>query len=176
MDLQTDELRSPDTLRDLNNAAIPDVNRIDHRKADWLIAHSSLARVATLDGQAAGVIIVLHDYAHLDSDYFRWFTQRYENFLYIDRVIVAATARRRGVATKLYLEVDALALSTSRAIASEVYCEPPNIASLRFHQKMGYREIGRQFSPAESKTVSKLMKFADHAKSRGEHRPADAIG
>ncbi len=161
-----DDLRDPVILHELNNAAVPDVNRIDQPKADWLLTHSMLARMAILDGHVAGVIVVLGEESNLDSDYFRWFTERYENFVYVDRVIVAERARRRGVATRLYLEVDALAQKHRLAIASDVYSKPPNIPSLHLHEKAGYREVGQQFSDAEGKTVSKLMKFGDRARSR----------
>jgi predicted GNAT superfamily acetyltransferase len=161
-----DDLRDPGILRELNNAAAPDVNQIDERKADWLLTHSALARMAIVDGHAAGVIVVLGDASNLESDYFRWFTDRYENFLYIDRVIVAETVRRCGLATRLYREVDELARSSRMAIASEVYSQPPNIPSLNFHRKMGYREVGQQFSNSEGKMVSKLMKFGGRARPR----------
>jgi uncharacterized protein len=158
-------------LAEMNNSAVPDVNRIDDRKARWLIAHARLAASATLDDRAAGVIVVLDDTAALPSEYFQWFTARYRNFLYIDRVIVAAWARRRGVATQLYREVDRLANEHNLAVASEVYCDPPNAPSLTFHAKMGYVEIGQQLSRAEGKTVSKLMKYREKAEGIGAAPP-----
>jgi len=164
--VQIADLRDPGALLALNNAAIPDVNRLDATKADWLTAHSVLARVATIGEAAAGVVIVLSETAALESEYFRWFTERYGNFLYIDRVVVASDARRHGIATTLYREVEALASKRAQAIASDVYCSPPNAASLRFHQKLGYVEVGQQFSASETRTVCKLMKFGDRARSR----------
>jgi predicted GNAT superfamily acetyltransferase len=154
-------------LATMNNSAVPDVNRIDDRKARWLIAHARLSASAALDGRAAGVIVVLDDAAALPSEYFQWFTARYRNFLYIDRVIVAAWARRQGVATRLYREVDRLANEHHLAVASEVYCDPPNAPSLAFHAKMGYVEIGQQLSLAEGKTVAKLMKYREKAERIG---------
>jgi predicted GNAT superfamily acetyltransferase len=154
-------------LATMNNSAVPDVNRIDDRKARWLIAHARLSASAALDGRAAGVIVVLDDTAALSSEYFQWFTARYRNFLYIDRVIVAAWARRQGVATRLYREVDRLANEHHLAVASEVYCDPPNAPSLAFHAKMGYMEIGQQLSLAEGKTVAKLIKYREKAEQIG---------
>jgi len=86
-------------------------------------------------------------------------------------VIVAAWARRRGVATQLYREVDRLANEHNLAVASEVYCDPPNAPSLTFHAKMGYVEIGQQLSRAEGKTVSKLMKYREKAERIGAAPP-----
>lgn len=164
MTIEIRHLDDPDILVEINNAAVPDVNRLDRRKAEWLLEHSALAKVAIVDQQAVGVIVVLDDTAGLDSEYFRWFTERYQNFIYIDRVIVTESARRHGVSTRLYRAVDELARDRRQAIASEVYCEPPNLPSLSFHEKMGYQPIGRQFCAAEAKSVAKLMKFGDYAR------------
>src|SRR5262245_50899334 len=111
-----DDLRDHAILRTLNNAAVPDVNALDNCKAAWLTTHAELARVAAIDGQPAGVIIVLSETAELASEYFTWFTERYENFVYVDRVIVAAAARRHGIATALYREVDRIATEGGLAI------------------------------------------------------------
>jgi hypothetical protein len=158
VDIHIADLRDPGTLLELNNAAVPDVNQLDARKADWLLDHSVLARVAVVNGSAAGLVVVLPDTVALDSDYLGWFQERYQGFLYIDRVIVTPETRHHGIATRLYREVDDLALAREQAIASDAYCQPPNVASLAFHQKMGYLEVGRQFSASEGKTVCKLMK------------------
>lgn len=53
---------------------------------------------------------------------------RYSNFIYIERVIVSAGARRLGLAAELYRRVEQVAGEKELAIATEVYSEPPNIA------------------------------------------------
>lgn len=164
--LAINPLHNPDTLLAINNAAIPEVNLLDESKACWLMEQAALARMATLNGQAAGVIIVLSDTAGFESDYYGWFVERYRNFMYIDRVIVAEWARGRGVASALYQEVEQAAQTQGLAIAAEVYAQPPNIPSLNFHRKRGFQEIGQQVSAAEGKTVAKLMKYLAHAQSK----------
>ncbi len=166
MELTVSILDKPDTLIEINNAAVPDVNGLDGQKAHWLVENAILAKVAAVDGQAAGVIVVLSENSGYDSDYFRWYTERYRNFIYIDRVIVSAWARGFGVATALYQEVEQFAQDKGVAIAAEVYSDPPNIASLNFHRKMGYQEVGIQFSAMEGKTVAKLMKYLEQAQRK----------
>lgn len=87
-------------------------------------------------------------------------------FIYIDRVIVSAWARRLGVAAELYHHVEQVAKEKGVAIGADVYAEPPNRASLKFHAKMGFEEIGSQFSALEQKTAAKLMKYPDRARSK----------
>lgn len=166
MNIQIEDLANPDILLEINNAAVPDVNRLDLARAQWLLANAALSKMAVVDGRVGGVIVVLSEFADFDSVYFRWFSQRYSNFFYIDRVIVSAQARRLGLAAALYRQVDQAAVEQELAIATEVYSRPPNTASLNFHAKMGFAEIGSQFSELEQKTVAKLMKYPERARTK----------
>jgi hypothetical protein len=163
MKLEITPLHNPETLLTINNAAVPEVNLLNEAKARWLVEQAALARMTILNGQAAGVIIVLSDTAGFESDYYGWFVERYRNFIYIDRVIVAEWARGQGVASALYQEVEQAAQAQRLAIAAEVYAQPPNIPSLNFHRKRGFQEVGQQINAAEGKTVAKLMKYLAHA-------------
>lgn len=159
-------LEDPEILMSINNSAVPEVTPLDRPKARWLLAHSILSSMVVLDGEVAGVMVALSETSGLDSEYYRWFTERYSGFVYVDRVIVSAWARGRGLATLLYREVEAVAAEHGLAIATEVYSEPPNAPSLAFHARMGYHEVGTQYSETEGKTVSKLMKYQERSRSK----------
>jgi len=163
MSLEITPLENPTLFMEINNAAVPDVNFLDEARAGWLVSHSFFPRLATLDGQVAGVLIALSETAGFDSDYYRWYVARYKNFVYIDRVVVAAWARGLGVATALYQHLEQMAEEKGLAIAAEVYSDPPNVPSLNFHRKLGYQEVGTQFCEAEGKTVCKFMKYVERA-------------
>ena len=82
-----------------------------------------------------------------DSDYdspnHRWFRERYgESFYYLDRIALAPAVRRRGVAGRVYDELEPVA-STYGRMALEVNLVPPNPGSLAFHTARGYAEVGR---------------------------------
>ena len=166
MQLEIKPLDNPQILLEINNSAVPYVNMLDSGKAQWLLEHATRSWLASLDGRAVGVLVLLNATCGLESEYYQWFTERYENFLYIDRVVVADWARGHGVATALYRAVDQVAVEGGYAIASEVYSQPPNTASLKFHQVMGYREVGSQYMLSEGKTVVKLLKYAERARLR----------
>ena len=166
MALEIIALDHPNTLLEINNAAVPDVGALTTAKAQWLSEHVMLPGLAILDDQPAGVVIVLSDSCGYASDYYRWFTDRYENFLYIDRVIVAEWARGRGVAKQLYQAVDRLAQASNAAIVADVYSDPPNTRSLNLHRTMGFLEVGTQYFPAINKTAAKLMKYGEQAKQK----------
>lgn len=166
MRLEVSILEDPEILMSINNSAVPEVTPLDRPKARWLLAHSILSSMVALDGEVAGVMVALSETSGLDSEYYRWFTERYSGFVYVDRVIVSAWARGRGLATQLYGEVEAFAAEHGLAIATEVYSEPPNAPSLAFHARMGYHKVGTQHSATEGKTVVKLMKCQERARSK----------
>ncbi|MGZ8718539.1 MAG: GNAT family N-acetyltransferase, partial [Aeromicrobium sp.] len=56
----------------------------------------------------------------------------------LDRIVVAQTHRRLGIASRLYDEIE-----RALPVTLEVYAEPPNGPSLAFHAARGYDEIGR---------------------------------
>src|SRR5688572_15453365 len=131
MSLTITDLTDANLLLEMNNAAVPDVNTLDAMRAQWLVDHIVTPGVAWLDGQPAGVVIVLSDGCGYNSDFYRWFTDRYEGFLYIDRVIVAQWARGRGVARELYQAIERVARERDLAIVADVYSDPPNVPSLK---------------------------------------------
>ena len=164
MKLEIAPLDDAALLLEINNAALPDIGELNIHKAQWLVDHCALPGLVRLDGRAAGIVVVLNDNCGYDSDFYRWFTERYANFLYIDRIVVANWARGQGVAKQLYQAIDAAAQERSQAIVADVYCEPPNTPSLHLHQTMGFEEVGRQDFPARKKVASKFMKYAERAK------------
>jgi predicted GNAT superfamily acetyltransferase len=166
MSLEISPLEDANILLALNNAAVPDVGELSTHKARWLVDHCVLPGLATLDGQAAGMVVVLNDTCGYDSDFYRWFTDRYENFLYIDRVVVTAWARGRGLAKQIYQTIEQVANEKGMAIAADVYSEPPNTVSLNMHRTMGFEAIGTQYIPAKQKTASKFMKYMEQAKPK----------
>jgi predicted GNAT superfamily acetyltransferase len=49
----------------------------------------------------AAFLLAFREGAGYDSVNYRWFAQRYERFLYVDRVVVAPAARGQGAASQL---------------------------------------------------------------------------
>ena len=76
-----------------------------------------------------------------DSVNFLWFKERYANFIYVDRVVVAADARRMGVASRLYDDVeDHARASDAPLITCEINLRPPNPDSIAFHDRHDFIE------------------------------------
>jgi uncharacterized protein len=128
---------------DLNQANVPEVGPVDTAKMTSLVAMSWQSLVVVDDaGALAGFCIVMEPGAPYTSVNYRWFADRYDDFVYLDRVAVAAEFRRQGVGTLLYTEVEKLGAGRSW-FTLEVNVVPVNEPSLEFHRRLGFSEVGQ---------------------------------
>jgi hypothetical protein len=78
---------------------------------------------------------------------YRWFAERYDDFVYLDRVAIAPRAQRRGLGRAMYDEVARRAREvrpSATVFALEVNLRPRNDPSLAFHERLGFAEVGQQ--------------------------------
>ena len=141
----------------LNTACVPHVNQISRDELQWFSAHATWARVAKIDGKLAGMLIGLRPGTRYKSPNYRWFCNHYDDFAYVDRVAVSEWARRRGVAESLY---DCFAASQAdvRIMTCEVNLRPPNPGSMRFHLRMGFKQVGSLETNGGEKEVALMEK------------------
>jgi len=93
-------------------------------------------------GGTDGFLISFDQDADYDSRNFLWFKERYDKFVYIDRIIVAKHGRRSGLAKRFYGKLFEKARNCGhKIIGCEINVEPPNPGSMRFHQTWGFEEI-----------------------------------
>ncbi|MCU1437899.1 MAG: family N-acetyltransferase [Naasia sp.] len=144
-------------LVDLNNAAYPAVPVLDGDEMRALLGISGLA-LAAVDGAAVvGFLLAVDPGADYASENYAYFSSRAVESLYIDRVVVGAEARGRGVGRALYEATFAKAAADGRAeVTCEVNLQPPNPESLAFHERMGFRRLGEQATKGGSITVALL--------------------
>ena len=84
---------------------------------------------------------------------YRWISERYSSFAYVDRVAVAEAARGLGVGGLLYDNVMQHYTGTRPVLMAEVNLQPPNPGSLRFHERNGFTAIGERWEHDRSKGV-----------------------
>ena len=124
----------------LNNAHARETSLLDAAELDRMLA---AARIAVVVEAGAAFLLVFDQHSDYHATNFLWFRERFDRFLYIDRVIVAESHRRLGLGRLLYedLFARAAALGHSR-IACEVNSRPPNPVSDAFHASLGFTEVG----------------------------------
>ena len=143
-------------LLELNNAHAQELSWLEPARLQHLVEQAFLARRI---GELDAFLLAFDQSARYDSPNFLWFRSRYPRFVYVDRIVVAASARGRGHARRLY---DDLFRHADKAGHESVVCEvntqPPNPASDAFHAALGFVEVGSASVYDGSRTVRYLSK------------------
>ncbi|MGI9272325.1 MAG: GNAT family N-acetyltransferase [Woeseiaceae bacterium] len=145
-------------ILELNESEVPHVGKVDIERMHWFADNATCFRVAKAGDQLAGFLIGLRPGTSYDSPNYRWFCDRYDEFAYVDRIAVAANARRQGLASLLYDDFAAEMPDSVRVMTCEVNTQPPNEESMRFHTRLGFREVGKLANDAGDKEVALLLK------------------
>ena len=137
----------------INEAAVPHVNSVAVERLRGFTREAAHFRVALVDGELAGLLVAFAPGAGYESLNYRWFEARYRDFIYVDRIAVAAHARRCGIASRLYEDLFRGVAARTRRITCEVNTRPENAGSLAFHTRLGFRPVGSQDTDGGAKTV-----------------------
>ena len=135
----------------LNNDHAAELSWLEPPKLSRLLGEAFYAkRIGVLEA----FIMTFDQDAGYDSPNFVWFRERYARFVYVDRVVVAPSARGRGHARRLYEDLFAEAARAGHSVVTcEVNAEPPNPGSDAFHAALGFREVGDAVIHGGSKRV-----------------------
>lgn len=144
------------TLLALNNAHAAQLSWLEPERLEYLIGQAFLARrIGNLDA----FMLAFDQGAEYDSPNFLWFHARYPRFVYVDRIVVASTARGRGCARRLYQDLfEHAAKAGHDRVVCEVNSRPPNPESDAFHAALGFAEVGSASIHQGSKTVRYLSR------------------
>jgi uncharacterized protein len=145
---------------ELNRSEVQYTSPMDLERLTLLDSLSTYHKVALIDNQAAGFILVMKDHAAYENDNFHWFTLCYQSFLYVDRIVVGKDYQSRGIGLLLYEDLFSFARQAKIGIITcEININPPNEKSLAFHRKIGFQEIGSRFIDHKKKQVSMQAKL-----------------
>ncbi len=139
----------------LNAESVRFLSPLSASRLEHLHAHAAYHKVI-VDGQrVVAFLLAFGPGAPYDSVNYQWFSARYTNFLYVDRIVVSRAARGNGLASLLYRDLfsTALAQDISRVVC-EFDVDPPNPASGAFHRRFGFSQVGVQRVAAGDKLVS----------------------
>jgi len=138
----------------LNDRHVELTAPMDEARLAELAAAAEHADVIDVDGRFAGFVITFVVGAAYDGTHFAWFGERYDDYCYLDRIVIHEEFQRRGLGTFAY---DELERSCKRPVfALEVNIDPPNEPSLAFHRARGFIEVGQ--SDASGHLVSLMVK------------------
>jgi len=134
---------------------------MNETRLERLHGWASYHRLIELDGKVAAFLLAFREGAGYDSPNYRWFSARYESFVYIDRVVVGNLHRGHGLGRLFYSDVQSYAEVRSPNLACEVFLEPRDDVSVLFHGVFGFHELGQQVMPESGRRVSLLVKPLD---------------
>jgi predicted GNAT superfamily acetyltransferase len=124
-------------------------------RLQWLHGQAWYRQVICVEDAVIGFLLALREGADYNSPNYRWFADRYREFLYIDRIVIGSAARGQGLAAHLYQDLFARARGRGIArITCEFDVDPPNEVSRRFHARFGFYEVGSQRVAGGKKAVS----------------------
>jgi len=137
-----------DEVLRMNNENDPAVSWLEREEleSDLLVAKHALV---VGDDDVKGFCVTFESGLTRDLGVnYRWFTERYPDFVYLDRVVIDSPYRSQGLGEALYREVERriLADDTTPLFTCEVNLRPRNDGSLRFHTRLGFEQVGEQES------------------------------
>jgi predicted GNAT superfamily acetyltransferase len=139
----------------LNTESVHFTSAMTAERLDALHRAAAYHKVVEIDGEVVAFLLALREGAPYDSLNYLWFAERYPEFLYIDRIVVARAHRGTRIGVALYDDIIAFAASSGVSwLTCEFDLEPPNPASMRFHERMGFAEVGTQWLGGGRKRVS----------------------
>ena len=142
-------------ILDINATEEEKTSRIDLARIAQLDRWADYHRVAVVDDEIIGFLLVMSEASDYDGDNFRWFVERYSRFLYVDRIVIDRTFARRGVGSALYADLIKFAATQSwSTLCCEINVSPPNPVSHAFHAGFGFKEVGRSGTAGAPKVVS----------------------
>lgn len=141
-------------LRALNNEFAAELNWQEPDSFESLLSNACFTR--TIGNQEALLVAFDQDDTY-DNVNFIWHGKRRDKFVYIDRIVISPSARGKGYARALYDHLNTEAKAQGHEwVTCEIYVDPPNLGSIAFHEKLGFKEVGR--GQANGKTVGYFEK------------------
>jgi predicted GNAT superfamily acetyltransferase len=144
----------------LNEDSVRFLSPMDAPRLSRLAKAACYFRVAEVEKTVVAFLLAFRKGAEYDSPNFQWFNQRFDDFIYLDRVVVGPKFRGKGIAKNFYTDLERFAVSAGVfRLTCEVDVSPPNPISLKFHDAWGFREIDRHAPYDGSKIVSLRTKL-----------------
>lgn len=155
MEIRALQKSDSSSIWEINEQGLPGTGKVSEQEILDLLNYSSFS-VGLFDGNSLlGFVICLPPKTAYESLNYLWFNERYDDFLYVDRIAVSTENRNQKIGSKLYQAVIDTASKLGVPTAAEVNLRPPNPDSVRFHQRHGFTEIG-QFEHGQKAVIMML--------------------
>lgn len=133
-------------ILDVNATNVEVLSPMDEAKYAYFLGCSEMFQIAEVDGEPAAFLIALREgLPDYTSENYIWFSKEYERFLYVDRIVIDEKFRTMGLGRMIYEGVFRHARESDVTfVTAEIDIIPYNGPSLKFHEAMGFEEVGQQ--------------------------------
>lgn len=140
---------------EINQAEVIYTSPMDDQRLELLDSLAAYHSVCVYEEQVVGFLIAIKSGTPFENDNFKWFSARYDNFLYIDRAVIRPGYQGRKIGSALYQDIFTFAKREKISrITLEVYSFPPNLRSLAFHDHLGFKTVGERKIEESGKTLA----------------------
>ena len=143
-----------DFVLSLNQDSLPAVSHLDSKKVDHFLQISSYFKILTVEDNPVGLLIGLMPGKAYESENYIWVNQKYTSFIYVDRIIIDAKYRSKGLGVYFYNHLLKSMQFKVENILCEVNIRPYNKQSIKFHKKYGFEIIDKQDTENGNKRVA----------------------
>ena len=135
-------------LHAINVAGEPGVGAVTANALGKIISMGSCLVASDQQDASLGFLLTLGPGADYASKNYQCIDERFEDFIYVDRIAIDNQARGQSIGTGLYTHAFTTFAGKALLIGCEVNSLPPNPGSMRFHSRLGFAEVGTQeFNP-----------------------------
>ena len=127
----------------INQDNVPKVGSLDSiDQQKKLLSVSSYHSILLEDDELIGFAICFRESRPYWSENYKYFENKLDRFLYVDRIAIRNEYRRQGHAKRMYEDIFSFAGHDGLTVTAEVNTKPANQGSIRFHEYMGFKEVG----------------------------------
>ena len=146
-----------DFILKLNQNSLSAVSKSSLEQMVFFSNNSSYFKIFQVEDVPVGFLIGLGEGITYSSENYIWLSQRYHSFFYIDRIIIDAEYRNKGIGSYFYDHLINTVKDEVECILCEVNVKPWNVQSLNFHKKYGFNTIGEKDTENGLKRVRYMM-------------------
>ena len=129
----------------INQDNVPEVGSLDSLdQQKKLLSVSSYHSILFEDDELIGFAICFRESRPYWSENYKYFENKLDRFLYVDRIAIRNEYRRQGHAKRMYEDIFNFASEDNLPVTAEVNTKPDNQGSIRFHEYMGFKEVGQR--------------------------------
>ena len=141
-------------ILEMNDAALPAVSSVNLNEMTHFLNIADYFNTLKINNEIAGFLIALTPGKDYHSLNYKWFENKFNSFMYVDRIVITPEFQGRGFGHSFYQNLSKVTVGKEPRIACEVNIRPMNKVSILFHEKYGFRQVGTQKTEGGKKEVS----------------------